>query len=103
MTVLKLADRRDLRFAQLLGAQFGFGAASDVIDQLATQLSAFRLEREQLIAELQARFDEQIATLRAHFAHEVDALQAELQASRRAYVELKTLSELWPGEQVPVQ
>ena len=103
MKALKLADRRDLRFAQLLGAQFGFGAASDVIDQLADQLSAFRREREEQLAELQARYDEQIAALQADFNREVDALRAELQASRRAYVELKTLSELWPGEQVPVQ
>ena len=75
MKALKLADRRDLRFAQLLGAQFGFGAASDVIDQLADQLSAFRREREQQLAELQARYDEQIAALQADFDREVDALQ----------------------------
>ena len=87
----------------MLGAQFGFGAASDVIDQLADQLSEFRREREQQLAELQARFDEQVAALRADFAREVDALQAELQASRRAYVELKTLSDLWPGAHVPMQ
>jgi hypothetical protein len=103
MKVLKLADRRDLRFAQQLGAAFGFGTASDVIDQLATQLSEFRREREELLVELQARYDEQIEALWADFAREVEALRAELQASRRAYVELKTLSELFPGERVPVQ
>jgi ABC-type phosphate transport system auxiliary subunit len=86
MTVLKLADRRDVRFAQLLGAQFGFGAASDVIDQLATQLSEFRLEREQQINELQARYDEQIAALKAELDRDLEALRGEL-AETRALIE----------------
>ena len=65
MKALRLADRRDLRFAQLLGAQFGFGAGSDCIDQLATQLSEFRREREEQIAALKAEFDRVVEALRA--------------------------------------
>jgi hypothetical protein len=60
-------------------------------------------ERDRQLAALKAEFDRQVAELKADFDREVAELQAELRASRRAYVELKTLSELWPGERVPVQ
>ena len=97
MTVLRLADRRDLRFAQLLGAQFGFGAASDAIDQLANQLGAFRRERDEALAKLQDEFDRLAAELRAEFEAEVAALRAELERTK-AELEVVRLLSRWPQD-----
>jgi hypothetical protein len=60
-------------------------------------------ERDRQLRELKLEFDHQVAELTAAFDHRVAELEAELAEARRAYVELRTLSELWPGEHVPMQ
>jgi hypothetical protein len=98
-----LSDDPNMRLTQLLAQQLGLAGASAVIDQLQDAMNTLCREREQQLAALKRDFDCQIAALKADFDREVAALQAELQEARRAYCELKTLSEIWPGENVRVQ
>jgi hypothetical protein len=100
---LRLSDDPDERLLQLLSHQLGLATANAVVDQITDAMNSLCRERERQLAALKHEFACQIAALKADFAREVAALEAELQRARRDYCELKTLSELWPGEHVPMQ
>jgi len=102
MKGIPLSHHADVRLTQLLAHQFGLAAANAIVDQITDQMNALCRERERQLAALKADFDHQVAELKADFDREVTELQAELQETRRAYAQLRALSE-WPGERTSVQ
>lgn len=83
MKVVPLHHRADIRLAQLIAHQFGLSTATDAVDQLISQLSEFRREREEQIAALKREFDDAIRELQAELDR-TKAFSAHFNAGRAA-------------------
>jgi hypothetical protein len=102
MKAIPLSHNADVRLVQLLAHQFGLAAANAIVDQITDAMNTLCRERECQLAALKADFDHQVAELKADFDREVAELQAELRETRRAYWQLRALSE-WPNDRASVQ
>jgi hypothetical protein len=104
MPKMKLDERPDVAFIQLLSAQFGLGIANDVVDQLCDQLEAFRAERARDLAAMRAQWERDTAELRAQ-QHDMRLQLVELEALRQelamAKAELAVVRALaaWPAHE----
>jgi small-conductance mechanosensitive channel len=94
---LLLSDDPDERLLQLLSHQLGLATANQIVDQISEAMNSLCRERDRQLRQLKLEFDHQLGELTRDFDHRVALLEAELQATRRAYAQLQALSE-WPGE-----
>jgi Rod binding domain-containing protein len=101
---MKLDERPDVAFIQLLSAQFGLGLANDVVDQLVDQLEAFRAERARDLAAARAQWDRDTAELRAQQHEmrkqlvEMEVLRRELAMAKEELAVVRALAQ-WPAHE----